>query len=229
MREYFCAYHDMLGAMRKLSDAECGRLFRALLSYSAGDQPNNLQGREELLFDVFSQQIDRDAERYEKKCDTNRKNRTTVNDRQRPSTTVDDRSQEKEKDKDKDVVARTRAKAPSPFLTNGEMDAASAIYQQDKKAMLAAMERVGMQASSYNAETALALAATYGAQAVVDALEKAAQHDRCGGISWAFVKAILEKPQQPQKLKTRKIRETLVVNGELVETVREVPYDYPVR
>ena len=239
MREYFCAYHDMLGAMRKLSDAECGRLFRALLSYSAGDQPNNLQGREELLFDVFSQQIDRDAERYEKKCDTNRKNRTTVNDRprssttvhdrQRPSTIVNDRHQDKEKEKEKEKDADTRATPPTTFLTDTEMDAASATYQQDKQAMLAAMERVGMQASSYNAETALSLAATYGAQAVVDALEKAAQHDRRGGISWAYVKAILEKPQQPQKPKTRKIRETLVINGELVETVREVPYDNPVR
>ena len=74
MREYFCAYHDMLGAMRKLSDAECGRLFRALLSYSAGDMPNNLQGREELLFDVFSQQIDRDANRYHEKCEKNKAN-----------------------------------------------------------------------------------------------------------------------------------------------------------
>lgn len=227
MREYFCAYHDMLGAMRKLSDAECGRLFRALLSYSAGDQPNNLQGREELLFDVFSQQIDRDAERYEKKCDTNRKNRTTVNDRQRPSTNVNDRHQDKDKDKDKD--ADTRATPPTTFLTDTEMDAASATYQQDQQDMLAAMERVGMQASSYNADTALSLAATYGAQAVVAALEKAAQHDRRGGISWAFVKAILENPQQPPKPKTRKIRETLVINGELVETVREVPYEYPVR
>lgn len=118
---------------------------------------------------------------------------------------------------------------PQPFLTETEMDAASATYQQDKQAMLAAMERVGMQTSSYNAETALSLAATYGAQAVGDALEKAAQHDKRGGISWAYVKAILEKPQQPQKPKTRKIRETLVINGELVETVREVPYDYPVR
>ena len=37
-REFFCAYHSYLNAMRKLSDAECGRLFRALLSYSAGEQ-----------------------------------------------------------------------------------------------------------------------------------------------------------------------------------------------
>ena len=42
-REFFCAYHSYLNAMRKLSDAECGRLFRALLSYSAGEQLINLQ------------------------------------------------------------------------------------------------------------------------------------------------------------------------------------------
>lgn len=226
MREYFCAYHDMLGAMRKLSDAECGRLFRALLSYSAGDKPNNLQGREELLFDVFSQQIDRDEQRYHEKCEKNKAN-GGVRKRSLPNGSEFSQDKEKYKEKDKDAVARTRATAPSPIMTDDEMDAASATYQQEQQAMLAAMERVGMQASSYNAETALSLAATYGAQAVVDALEKAAQHDRRGGISWAFVKAILEKPQ-PQKPKMRKIRETVIVNGERVETVREVPYDQPV-
>lgn len=242
MREYFCAYHNMLGAIRKLSDAECGRLFRALLSYSAGDMPNNLQGREELLFDVFSQQIDRDANRYQEKCEKNKANGSV---RKRSVANGSEPSQEKDKEKDKekekDVVARTRATAPtepwinvdkrgqSPLLTETEMDSASAAYQSDQQDMLAAIERVGMQASSYNADTALSLAATYGAQAVVAALEKAAQHDRRGGISWAFVKAILENPQQPPKPKTRKIRETLVINGELVETVREVPYDNTVR
>ena len=67
-REFFCAYHSYLNAMRKLSDAECGRLFRALLSYSAGEQLINLQGREEILFDVFADQIDRDNAKYEAKC-----------------------------------------------------------------------------------------------------------------------------------------------------------------
>lgn len=67
MREYFCAYHDMLNGTRKLSDAECGRLFRALLCYSAKADVGqiNLQGREEVLFDVYSQQIDRDVKAYE--------------------------------------------------------------------------------------------------------------------------------------------------------------------
>lgn len=224
MREYFCAYHDMLGAMRKLSDAECGRLFRALLSYSAGDMPNNLQGREELLFDVFSQQIDRDAKRYHEKCEKNKANGSV---RKRSQANGSEPSQDKEKDKEKDVVARTRATAPSPLLTDGEIDAASAGYQQDRQAILAAMERVGMQPTAFNADTALALAATHGAQAVMAALDRAATHDRKGGVSWAFVRSILEKPRQP-KPKMRKVRETVYIGGEAVETVREVPYDQPV-
>ena len=66
----------MLAGTRKLSDAECGRLFRALLRYSAGEDVGliNLQGREEVLSDVYSQQIDRDAEAYEKKVAANHDN-----------------------------------------------------------------------------------------------------------------------------------------------------------
>lgn len=99
MMEYFCAYHSMLGATRKLSDAECGRLFRALLAYSGGEESINLQGREELLFDVFAQQIDRDRERYVKKCMTNKANGSG---RKRSQANGSVRDQEKEKDKEKD-------------------------------------------------------------------------------------------------------------------------------
>lgn len=100
MREYFCAYHSMLGGTRKLSDAECGRLFRALLRYSSGTDVEliNLQGREEVLFDVYSQQIDRDAAAYEKKCQTNRAN---ASERNRPQANASGGSQDKDKDKEK--------------------------------------------------------------------------------------------------------------------------------
>lgn len=131
MREYFCAYHDMLGAMRKLSDTECGRLFRALLMYSCGEQPDNLQGREELLFDVFSQQIDRDAKRYEDKCAKNktnvskRKRSITIdNDRTESLTDVNDGYQDKEKDKDKEEVV------VPPYPPQGET-AGTAAYVAD--------------------------------------------------------------------------------------------------
>lgn len=111
MREYFCAYHSMLRGMRRLSDAECGRLFRALLEYSqSGTEPINLQGREEALFDVYADQIDREIEKYRATCESNRRNvskryatnATTGNDRIRPytnATTVYDGYQNKDKDK----------------------------------------------------------------------------------------------------------------------------------
>lgn len=121
MREYFCAYHSMLDATRKLSDAEVGRLFRGLLHYSAtGEQPDNLQGREEIVFDIFSQQIDREVEKYQAACERNRTNR---NQSSRPVTTRNDLLQEKEKEKEKeeekdkdkrgDIRARTRFTPPT--------------------------------------------------------------------------------------------------------------------
>lgn len=81
-REYFCAYHSYLESMRNLSDAECGRLFRALLQYSAGDNSINLQGRESIAFDFMAVQIDRDKQSYLEKCEKNRENgskRTVAN------------------------------------------------------------------------------------------------------------------------------------------------------
>ena len=101
MREYFCAYHSMLGGTRKLSDAECGRLFRALLRYSSGEDVEliNLQGREEVLFDVYSQQIDRDVAAYEDKC---AKNKANASGGKRTHANASDGTQDKDKDKGED-------------------------------------------------------------------------------------------------------------------------------
>lgn len=127
MREYFHAYHSMLEAMRKLSDAECGRLFRGLLYYSmTEEQPDNLQGREELLFDVFSQQIDREIEKYNEKCKTNRKNITSRyqslpvvtsrNESYQEKEKEKDEEEDEEKDKDKESVKRARARFTPPSV-----------------------------------------------------------------------------------------------------------------
>lgn len=100
-REYFCAYHSYLKSMRNLSDAECGRLFRALLQYSAGDTSINLQGRESIAFDFISEQIDRDNAAYNAKCETNRKNGSLANGGGRNRTGAN-APQDKDKDKDKE-------------------------------------------------------------------------------------------------------------------------------
>lgn len=100
-REYFCAYHSYLKSIRNLSDGECGRLFKALLSYSAGDKLINLQGREGIAFDFITEQIDRDNEAYEAKCAKNRANGEKANGTERPPT-VPNAPQGKEEGKEKD-------------------------------------------------------------------------------------------------------------------------------
>ena len=111
MREYFCAYHSMLDATRKLSEAECGRLFRALLAYSQGrTELINLQGREEIVFDIYSQQIDREIEKYSAACERNRRNgagggqspRVGASGGQSPQNKDKDKGKGEDKDKDKD-------------------------------------------------------------------------------------------------------------------------------
>ena len=123
MREYFCAYHSMLDATRKLSDAEVGRLFRGLLHYSAtGEQPENLQGREEIVFDIFSQQIDREAAKYESKCKQMVANGSKSHQKQANRTQEKDKDKDKEKDKDKDKGgSKGRARARFTPPTVGEV------------------------------------------------------------------------------------------------------------
>ena len=119
MREYFCAYHSMLRGMRRLSDAECGRLFRALLAYSQdGTEPINLQGREEALFDVFADQIDRDSEKYESKCKQMQANGSKSKHLvANASRCAQEKEKEKEKEEDKDKEEDNGVITPDAHVT----------------------------------------------------------------------------------------------------------------
>ena len=66
--EYFCAYHSYLQSMELLTDAERGRLFTALLEYSATGITPEFRGNERFVFSGMRAQIDRDAKNYEEKC-----------------------------------------------------------------------------------------------------------------------------------------------------------------
>ena len=100
-REYFCAYHSYIKQCKGLSDGELGRLFRALLEYSASGKVPELNGRESVAFDFMSANIDRDAESYKDTCNRNRENIAKRYERIRPNTTVYETYQEKEEEKEK--------------------------------------------------------------------------------------------------------------------------------
>jgi len=73
-RKYFAAYHSYLESIAPLDDAERGRLFTACLQYSKSGEAPELCGNERFIFACIKPQIDRDGERYEKRCEVNRKN-----------------------------------------------------------------------------------------------------------------------------------------------------------
>ena len=115
--------------MRNLSDAECGRLFRALLKYSAGDTLINLDGRESIAFDFITSNIDRDQKAYDKKCEKAKvsaesrykKDDADANGCERIRTDANgcERCQEKEKEKEKGKEEYNTPSIPQGDEDNG--------------------------------------------------------------------------------------------------------------
>lgn len=63
-RNYACLKHEYLEEMSLLTDAEFGRLCRALLAYSADGKEGQLQGSERLFWPRVKMQEDRAVESY---------------------------------------------------------------------------------------------------------------------------------------------------------------------
>ena len=105
-REYFCAYHSLLGSLTPFGDAECGRLFRAALIYSATGEVMELGGNEKYIWPTIKQMIDRDTEKYADKCRKNAANVQSRYDRIRTNATVYESYQEKEEEKDKEETKK---------------------------------------------------------------------------------------------------------------------------
>lgn len=91
MKNGFLAYHSFLESMELLNDAECGRLFRACLTYSKSGEVLELRGNERFVFPAMREVIDRDAEQYRARCEKNRDNAKARYDRMQSNANVCDR------------------------------------------------------------------------------------------------------------------------------------------
>lgn len=308
--KYLKVFTDFASSLEPLGDAECGRLFKAMLEYARTGQEPDFRGNERFIWPTAKQSIDRDSETYRRKVDaalkaTEKRYRTQMYDNVQKETSTCDNAQDKDKDKDKDD-ARTRAgsskgreapsredmqghsvhgtwpecssqrlelhgpnkirdaqplkpsaaakpatrsgadrskEAPSrehktdgqrggeahdspQFLSEEEADRLGAEYTRNMQTLLAALEDVGMKPTARNEQAAEALMAQYGTEKVLAAIETAAEHDNRGGVSWAYLRRILEDgPHQSAAGKpaaTRTIRECCVVDGQEVWTERVV-------
>ena len=72
--DYFPCYTSYGRILSKLSDQELGRLFRALLAYTADGTPADLPGKEAVAYDFIVDDIDRARENYDAKCASRREN-----------------------------------------------------------------------------------------------------------------------------------------------------------
>ena len=111
---YVKLYADTRGAVEMLSDAEAGRLFKAIFNRMAGKEAN-LQGNERLVYAMLDAQFERDAAQYETFISKQRKNgkkggrpKKAMGLSENPENPTvflkTQKSQDKDKDKDKDVT-----------------------------------------------------------------------------------------------------------------------------
>ncbi len=146
--EYFCAYHSYLQSMKRLSDAEVGRLFRAMLKYSETGELDDLPGNERFVADTIISQIDRDKQQYAKKCAINRANGALgglANATERGANATERyRTPPKEKEKEKEKENITGVTADKPPVPSGSFEKFWSAYPKKvgKQAAKKAFDRV---------------------------------------------------------------------------------------
>nr|DAI10818.1 MAG TPA: hypothetical protein [Caudoviricetes sp.] len=205
--KYLKVFTDFASSLAPLSDAECGRLFKAMLEYAMSGQEPDLRGNERFVWPAAKASIDRDQQTYDRKAEGARKAA-----RKRTSTIsydiVQEKSisydivQDKDKDKDKEEEECARARegmtSPAPFMTPEECDRAAQQYDRVKTTLV----RVGIQPTLQAMDTAMGLLADYGEDRLLAALRTASDHDKKGGVNWPFVRRILEDRPRSEPAKS---------------------------
>lgn len=219
--KYLKVFTDFASSLAPLSDAECGRLFKAMLEYAMSGQEPDLRGNERFVWPSAKASIDRDQQTYDRKAEGARKAA-----RKRTSTIsydiVQEKSisydivQDKDKDKDKEEEERAGARegmtAPAPFMTPEECDAAAQQYDRVKNTLV----RVGIQPTLQAMDTAMGLLADYGEERLLAALRTASDHDRKGGVNWPFVRRILEDKPRPAEESKSLYEIPFIQDGEVI-------------
>lgn len=70
----FVVYDDIEAVLDELTDEQVGRLFRGMVSYHSSGEDPEFDGVLKYVFIPIKQGIDRNAEKYQKRCEKNREN-----------------------------------------------------------------------------------------------------------------------------------------------------------
>lgn len=119
--DYIKLFTDALETWEPLSDAECGRLVKALLQYKRNGQVPELSGNERILFPTHRAQIDRETASYRDKCERLAENgkkggrppKAIGFEEKQKVSAKSKKSQDKDQDKDQDKEKDGKEKTPS--------------------------------------------------------------------------------------------------------------------
>lgn len=209
MLPYIKIFADTGATVDMLSDAEAGRLLKALLHYNTSGKEDSLPGQERLIFAMLKAQIDRDNNSYATKCETLRengkkggrpKNQTKPNGflkKQMIGKTKcfqeeeKEEEQEQEYDKDQDQEheqegenARTRE---DPFNLSSE-EITESLSRDDRITQSA--QAAGLPVSETALVKARNMAREYGLEKLIAAIEEASLSAQ--RPNWRYVEGILE-------------------------------------
>lgn len=219
--KYLKVFTDFASSLAPLSDAECGRLFKAMLEYAMSGQEPDLRGNERFVWPSAKASIDRDHQTYDRKAEgarkAARKRTSTISyDIVQEKSISYDNVQDKDKDKDKEEEERACARegltSPAPFMTPEECDAAAQQYDRVKTTLV----RVGIQPTLQAMDTAMGLLADYGEERLLAALRTASDHDRKGGVNWPFVRRIMEDKPKPAEESKSLYEIPFIQDGEVI-------------
>ena len=115
MKNYFLLYLDSQELISNLTDKEAGQLLKAFYTYTNTGEMPQLSRSLNLVFLSFKQQLDRDLEAYEKKCQTNRENGSRGG-RPRKNPEETDKKSEENDQKNKQTVVEKTQKNQTVFL-----------------------------------------------------------------------------------------------------------------
>ena len=85
----FIVYGDIKAVLDELPDEQVAHLFRGMVDYFVNGKDPKFSGVLKFVFIPIKQQMDRDSDKYEKKCERNRENVKKRWDREKDTTVCD--------------------------------------------------------------------------------------------------------------------------------------------
>lgn len=224
MKEWFKARNLWGAAILSLSDAEAGRLAKALWSYTMSGEEQNLSGAEKGIFAMIQMQLSQDDNReseisekrsasgavgakqkqanlanarFARNEQANLANASFAKNEQANLANACNENQNKNKKKNQNQNQNTRAREDDGgFITDEEAIELHAERMQELNTLYAALEDAGFDCSKMVIAKSVALYDEYGLSAMLNAIEECVLHGVC---HLAYLTKVLQGGQKAKR------------------------------